>query len=151
MCDKINVRLDANNQRKLNMTNPDKAIYLIYAGTGKDGGFGDYAGASWSNAPVKVDGETVWFEDLETAEALVKSLNEASSNVFYSEAKYEQYDGMFPLEYEVRKIIIPSNEPSTADNFLKIFETQKVRWDDPELDSNDDYAELENRRNRRRA
>lgn len=133
------------------MTESDKTIYLIYAGTGKDGGFGDYAGVSWSSAPVKVDGETVWFEEIETAETLVKSLNEASSNVFYSEAKYEKYDGMFPLEYEVRKIVIPSNEPSTVDNFQKIFESQQERWSDPELDSDDDYVELEKRRNRRRA
>jgi hypothetical protein len=133
------------------MTESDKAIYLIYAGTGKDGGFGDYAGVNWSSAPVKVDGETVWFEEVELAETLVKSLNEASSNVFYSEAKYEKYDGMFPLEYEVRKIVIPSNNPSTVDNFQKIFAAQKNRWDDPELDSDDDYAELEKRRTRRRA
>lgn len=133
------------------MTETDKAIYLIYAGTGKDGGFGDYAGVSWSSAPIKFDGETVWFEEVELAETLVKSLNEASSNVFYSEAKYEKYDGMFPLEYEVRKIVIPSNEPSTVDNFQKIFESQQERWSDPELDSDDDYAELEKRRNRRRA
>lgn len=132
------------------MTETDNAIYLIYAGTGKDGGFGDYAGVSWSSAPVKFDGKTVWFEDAGPAETLVKSLNEASSNVFYAEAKYEKYDGMFPLEYEVRKIVIPSNEPSTFDNFQKIFESQKNRWDDPELDSDDDYAELEKRRNRRR-
>lgn len=133
------------------MTETDKAIYLIYAGTGKDGGFGDYAGVSWSSAPVRLDRETVWFEDVELAEALVKSLNEASSNVFYSEAKYEKYDGMFPLEYEVRKIIIPSKESCTAGDFQKIFESQQERWSDPELDSDDDYAELEKRRNRRRA
>ena len=132
------------------MTESDKAIYLIYAGTGKDGGFGDYAGVSWSSAPVKVDGETVWFDDVELAVALVKSMNEASSNVFYSEAKYEKYDGMFPLEYEVRKIVIPSNAPSSVENFQKIFESEKGRWDDPELDSDDDLIELENRRNRRR-
>lgn len=132
------------------MTETDKAIYLIYAGTGKDGGFGDYAGVSWSSAPVKVDGEIVWFDNVELAADLVTSMNEASSNVFYAEAKYEKYDGMFPLEYEVRKIIIPSNEPSTIENFQKIFESQKSRWDDPELDSDDDFAELETRRNRRR-
>lgn len=133
------------------MTESDNTIYLIYAGTGKDGGFGDYAGVSWSTSPVKVDGETVWFEDINSAEALVKSLNEASSNAFYSEAKYEKYDGMFPLEYEVRKIIIPANESSTSDNFQKIFVSESGRWNDPELDSDDDFAELETKRNRRRA
>lgn len=124
----------------------DKTIYLIYAGTGRDGGFGDYAGARWSTAPLKLDGETIWFESFETAETLVKQLNEESAKVFYTEAKYEQYDGMFPLEYEVRKVAVPSNEASTSDTFQKIFESQKGRWDDPELDSDDDYAELEKRR-----
>lgn len=133
------------------MTEPDKTIYLIYAGTGKDGGFGDYAGASWSTAPVKVGSETVWFEDVETADALVLELNESSSNIFYAEAKYEKYDGMFPLEYEVRKIVVPSNAPSTVENFRNIFESEMDRWDDPELDSDDDLAELENRRKLRRA
>lgn len=113
------------------MTESDKTIYLIYAGTGKDGGFGDYAGVNWSSSPIKVDGKTVWFEDAKLADALVVELNEASSNIFYSEAKYEKYDGMFPLEYEVREIVIPSNQPSTVENFRKIFESEATRWDDP--------------------
>lgn len=114
---------------------PDKTIYLIYAGTGRDGGFGDYSGADWSSAPIKLDGETVWFENPDEAEALVQKLNVASSDTFSTEAKHEVYFGMFPLEYEVRKIVVPSNAPSTVSSFQKIFEAQKVRWDDPELDS----------------
>lgn len=132
------------------MTDPDKTIYLIYAGTGKDGGFGKYVGVSWSESPIKVDGEAIWFRDLESAEVLVRELNEASSNVFYSEAKYEKYDGMFPLEYEIRKIVIPSNEPSSSENFQKIFASESSRWDDPELDTDGDFAVIENGSTRRR-
>lgn len=140
----LNNSTQLNNERKATMT--DKTIYLIYAGTGRDGGFGDYSGADWSSAPIQLDGETVWFENPAEAEALVQKLNVASSDTFSTEAKHEVYFGMFPLEYEVRKIIIPSNESFTADNFQKIFESQQERWSDPELDSDDDYAELETQR-----
>lgn len=133
------------------MTGTDKTIYLIYAGVGRDGGFGDYTGASWSTIPIKVDGETIWFEDESDALELCRQLSDASAKTFYNEATYEQYNGMFPMEYEARKIVIPSTAASTADNFQKIFESQKTRWADPELDSDDDLAEFEERRNRRSA
>jgi hypothetical protein len=117
------------------MTESDHTIYLIYAGTGNDGGFGDHAGVSWSSSPIKIDGQTVWFENQAEAEAIVEELNHASSNVFNMQAKYENYNGMFPLEYEARKITIPSNKPATSENFQKIFTSESMRWDDPVLDS----------------
>lgn len=136
------------------MTDLDSTLYLIYSGYGRDGGFGDYAGVSWANTPLTLDNEIVWFKNEKTAQETVDRLNEASKTVFYSQGAHDSHDGNFPLEYEYRAIIVPSNPPARTDVFDKIKEQDKEHWNnfnyDPEyekyekhlVDHNLDYDEL---------
>lgn len=84
--------------------------YVIYAGVGRDGGFGDYAGAWWEEEPVSVDGQTIWFQTSEQAESAVEYLNTRSWEEFSSAGNGESYSGEFPIEYEWRKIVVPTGD-----------------------------------------
>lgn len=123
----------------------DKTLYLIYSGYGVDGGFGDYSGVSWSDKPLAIKGETVWFSSESLAQEVVEKLNEESRSVFYSTGTHSSYDGEFPLEYECREIVIPENPESFYSVYEKIVEQDKERWnsnsyDDPYMDY-EDYLE----------
>lgn len=85
--------------------------YVIYSGIGRDGGFGDYAGAYWDDEPVEIDGKTIWFQSQSEAEKAVEHLNDASWETFKAAGHGESYSGEFPIEYEWRKIVIPTGDP----------------------------------------
>lgn len=81
--------------------------YIFHAGRGTDGGFGDYSPPYWSSEPVKIGNKTLWVKTESEAEALVNQLNQLAGNAFYSVGNHDTYDGLFPLEYEWRKISVP--------------------------------------------
>lgn len=85
-------------------------FYVIYAGVGRDGGFGDYAGAYWEDDPVAVDGKVIWFQHQRDAEEAVEHLNWASWETFRAAGHGESYSGEFPIEYEWRKIVVPTGD-----------------------------------------
>lgn len=84
--------------------------YVIYAGIGRDGGFGDYAGAYWEEEPVKIDDKIIWFQWQKHAEEVVEHLNRVSWETFSAAGHGESYSGEFPIEYEWRKIIVPTGD-----------------------------------------
>lgn len=85
-------------------------FYVIYAGVGRDGGFGDYAGAYWEEEPVKIDGKVIWFQWQKHAEEVVEHLNQVSWETFKAAGHGEPYTGEFPIEYEWRKIVVPAGD-----------------------------------------
>lgn len=85
--------------------------FVLHAGRGTDGGFGDYSPPYWSEDPVEDRGRVVWFITREEADEAVGKLNAAASEAFYSTGTHSSYDGMFPVEYEVRRITVPEHEP----------------------------------------
>lgn len=123
----------------------ETTMYILYSGYGIDGGFGDYSGVSWSNEPVKIEGETVWFDDYEVAQNVVKKLNAKSSEKFYSTGFHSAYDGNFPMEYKIQKIEIPRNS-SFDENALDLVSEKDVKkWISEDYDyDNDEYLDYEN-------
>lgn len=88
--------------------------YVIYAGVGRDGGFGDYAGAYWDEEPVKIDGKVIWFQDQDEAQKAMDDLNEKSWRKFREAGHGDSYSGEFPIEYEWRKIVVPTGDHVSA-------------------------------------
>ena len=84
--------------------------YVIYAGVGRDGGFGDYAGAYWEEDPVEIDGKVIWFQSQDEAQKVMDDLNEKSWQKFSEAGHGESYSGEFPIEYEWRKIVVPTGD-----------------------------------------
>ena len=79
--------------------------HVIYKGTGRDGGFGDYAGAYWDDLPVAdASGNYYSFETAEEADQVAKELSERAAKAFYAVGYHDTYDGEFPDEYEARAI-----------------------------------------------
>lgn len=89
--------------------------YIFHEGRGTDGGFGDYAPPYWSSEPVTVQDKVMWVKTKDEAKALVEKLNEIAQEAFYSVGSHGSYDGMFPIEYEWRKINVP-NAPALGYN-----------------------------------
>lgn len=116
-------------------------FYVIHSGTGTDGGFGDYSPPRWSKDPVTINGEAVWLARESDAELVVSKLNQKSRDVFYESGKSMQYDGVFPVEYEYRRIRIPDNDPFTKTKAVDFIEAEHgASWQHhPYLDEDDDY------------
>lgn len=117
--------------------------YVIYAGVGRDGGFGDYAGAYWDEEPVKIDGKVIWFQDQNDAQKVMDDLNEKSWRKFSEAGRGDQYSGEFPIEYEWRKIVVPTNDSvSYAKAVELITEAHEKSWIHGEFwDDEDDWNE----------
>lgn len=110
-----------------------KTFYVIYRGIGRDGGFGDYAGAYWDDDPIRVDNQIVWLQSAEDANELVEELNEKAAKPFYDAGNGESYSGEFPVEYEYRKIQVPNSGPVSIKKALDLITKQdKEIW--PEAD-----------------
>lgn len=103
-------------------------IFIKYA-KGVDGGFGDYCSPDWSHAPSLKDenGNLIWFNDMEEAQAFASRCSELSAKEFYSVGFHDEYDGNFPVEYQAISLEIPGNPPvSHPDNvFASIKESLK--------------------------
>lgn len=79
--------------------------YVIYRGTGRDGGFGDYAGAGWEELPVAdPNGNYYSFVTAGEAEHVAHELSERAAKAFYAVGSHCTWDGNFPEEYEARAI-----------------------------------------------
>ena len=110
-----------------------KTFYVIYRGIGRDGGFGDYAGAYWDDEAVMVDNQIVWLQRVEDANELVVELNERAAKAFYDAGNGDSYSGEFPVEYEYRKIQVPNAGPMSIGKALdKITDSDGKTW--PEAD-----------------
>ena len=101
-----------------------KTFYVIYRGVGRDGGFGDYAGAYWDDEPVTVDNQIVWLQSAEDANNAVEELNERAAKAFYDAGNGESYSGEFPIEYEYRKIQVPNSGPVSIKKALALITKQ---------------------------
>lgn len=101
-----------------------KTFYVIYRGVGRDGGFGDYAGAYWDDDPVMVDNQIVWLQSAEDANNAVEELNERAAKAFYDAGNGESYSGEFPVEYEYRKIQVPNSGPVSIKKALDLITKQ---------------------------
>lgn len=107
--------------------------YVIYRGIGRDGGFGDYAGAHWDEEPLTIDGEIVWLRSAHEAFEVVEELNSRAWELFKAAGNGGSYTGEFPVEYEYRKIEVPESTPlSMIQAIEKISEQDKETW--PEAD-----------------
>lgn len=88
----------------------DTPIWLIYSGTGTDGGFGDYAEPVWSEEPVRAkDGRLLWFSDKASAERASEVLGKRESDAFYASGCHDAYDGDFPTEFRAFKTYVPAD------------------------------------------
>lgn len=127
-----------------------RTMYILYSGYGIDSGFGDYAGVHWNTNPVKVNEKTVWFDNSETADLVVKELNKQSSEKFYSTGFHSSYDGNFPMEYKAQEITIPENHSFDTDIITAIAVQDSNSWMSEEFDyDNEVYMEYEDFLNER--
>ena len=101
-----------------------KTFYVIYRGIGRDGGFGDYAGAYWDDDPVMVDNQIVWLQSAEDANSAVEELNQQAAKAFYDAGNGESYSGEFPVEYEYRKIQVPNSGPVSIKKAINLITKQ---------------------------
>lgn len=119
-------------------------FYMLYAGVGRDGGFGDYAGAYWDEEPVKINDEIIWFQTEDDAQKVVDDLNEKSWRKFSEAGHGEPYTGEFPIEYEWRKIVVPTgNSVSHTKAIELITEKDKDAWTHGEFPWDDDEDWIE--------
>lgn len=108
--------------------------YVIYAGVGRDGGFGDYAGAYWEEEPVKIDGKVIWFQSQDEAQKAMDDLNEKSWRRFSEAGHGESYSGEFPIEYEWRKIVVPTGDHVSYVKAIELItEAHGQLWKDGDL------------------
>lgn len=121
-----------------------KTCAFIKYEKGVDGGFGDYCSPDWSYAPTlkDKDGNPIWFDDAEAAKAFASRCNKLSEEAFYSQGHHDEYDGDFPVEYQVISFEVPDNQPvsqpdavfdSIKENVEKVAVMQSV------YDDFDDY------------
>lgn len=108
-----------------------KEYWVLYSGVGTDGGFGDYAPPYWDDDPVTAGGQVVWFATKEEAKQAEETLNDLASTAFYSVGEHDAYDGLFPVEYEVRKIVVPNSRVSTVKVVGGIADEYQSNWQDP--------------------
>ena len=79
--------------------------YVIYRGTGRDGGFGDYAGAYWDELPVAdTHGNYYSFATAEEANRVAEELSDRAEKAFCAVGYHDTWSGDFPEEYEARAI-----------------------------------------------
>ena len=83
---------------------------MIKYGQGLDGGFGDYCPPNWAWARNlnDDDGNPLWFDNAEDAEAFAKRCSEYAEEKFYEVGTHDMYDGKYPVEYEVFSFVIPT-------------------------------------------
>lgn len=106
-----------------------KEYFVIHYGAGEDGGFGDYSNPTWSYNPLEHNGQVVWFDNEADAEFVSLELNKRSADVFYAHGEHSQWDGHFPMEYEVRRMFVPENPAAEKDSILeKICESNEENW-----------------------
>lgn len=102
---------------------------MLHVGRGTDGGFGDYSPPYWSEDPVAVDGRVIWFGTRGEADDAAAELNEESQTLFYSVGEHDTYDGYFPVEYEVRKIVVPESKSAGVRlGVTLVADAHKVKW-----------------------
>lgn len=104
-----------------------KTIYVIYRGQGMDSGFSNYC-SSWEGTPMKLNGETLWFDSKEVAEKIAEDLKEKSADKFYSAGLSDSYDGNFPIEYQCREVVVPENSPSDLNSFQALVNQEYGKW-----------------------
>lgn len=102
--------------------------WVLHSGVGSDGGFGDYAPPTWSEDPVTVKGQVIWFGSAAEAKSVAGTLNDLSTNAFYETGTHCAYDGCFPVEYEVRKIVVPNNQRSTHRVLNELADEYSQEW-----------------------
>ena len=113
--------------------------YVIYAGVGRDGGFGDYAGAYWEEEPVKIDGKVIRFQDQNEAQKVMDDLNEKSWRKFSEAGHGASYSGEFPIEYEWRKIVVPTGDSVSHTKVIELITKEDEKyWTDGQLPYPDD-------------
>ena len=78
--------------------------YVLYAGIGRDGGFGDYAGAYWDEEPVKIDNKIIWFQTEDEAQKAMDDLNEKSWRKFREAGRENNIRGSSPLNMSGGKL-----------------------------------------------
>lgn len=61
-----------------------------------------------------MNGKVVWFGTKEEAVQAEETLNDLASTAFYEHGEHDKYDGLFPVEYEARKIVVPNSHVSTV-------------------------------------
>lgn len=118
--------------------------YIFHVGRGTDGGFGDYSPPYWSPEPVRVQDKVLWVKTESEAEALVEQLNQLAQDAFYSVGQHDSYDGLFPLEYEWRKISVPQAPALGYHEALQcMIEEYGESWKEQDdfYDADDDYDE----------
>lgn len=93
-----------------------ESLFFLVAGRGLDSGFGDYSEPVWSE-PLIVDKKVVCFNNYVEACKAVEELNNIFSDKFYSVGRHEQYDGFFPLEFNI--VSVPVMDCLKNDNFCK--------------------------------
>lgn len=108
-----------------------KTFYVIYRGVGRDGGFGDYAGADWDDEPVKMNNDILWLNNEKDAQDTVTILNYKSEEDFFAAGHGEAYTGEFSIEYQYRKIEVPDSQPITSRRAVELITKQDAKhWPD---------------------
>lgn len=92
-----------------------KEFFLIKYAQGNDGGFGDYCSPDWTWARnvTDKDGNPLWFDNAKDAKDFAEKCSEYAAKEFYRFGEHSQYDGNFPVEYEVFSFSIPTTPAAT--------------------------------------
>lgn len=116
-------------------------FYVLEAGYGVNGGFGDYVGVDWEG-PVTLNNNIVWFHSQQHAEHVADALTQQAYAHFMSQGEHDPWDGNFAYEYRAQIVTIPDNSASDDDGSLIERLSQQDReaglWDNIWGDMTDD-------------
>lgn len=118
------------NAYSLSVESIDNYLYMFISGQGTDGGFGDYAPAIFGS-PYTLNNDILFTTDVEKAKRIVEKLNDMAAESFYSVGFHDQYDGNFPMEYDVSSVpgaLPPFEEPSEEFIIQTISDMDRNLW-----------------------